>query len=261
MLDGLRWFERYVPKTLVSRLMRVQGRNAVVSHQREVTVLFTDIVGFTGLSERMSATQVADLLNDHFSLLAACIEAEGGTVDKFIGDSVMAIWGAPESYHDGAARACRAALAIADAVRADNAMRGRPGKPRVRVRIGVHTGPVVVGNIGSPGRVNYTVVGDTVNTAKRLDELGKVLADDDETVPILISAETADALDGFDMEPMGARRIRGRSEPVRVFALKTAERAAHSRPIRRKRLWRDGSIGPRPAQPHGEATEHVLAAA
>ena len=238
MLDGLRWFERYVPKTLVNRLMRVQGRGAVVSHEREVTVMFTDIVGFTALSERMSATEVAELLNDHFTLVAACIEAEGGTVDKYVGDSVMAFWGAPERHDDHADRACRAALAIADAVRAHNVGRARQGRPQIRMRIGLHSGPVVVGNIGSPGRINYTVIGDTVNTAKRMDELGRIETGGDDTAPILISGETAKAIHDFDLTPLGRRRIKGKAEALSVFSLTGPGRPAPIRPQPRRRgFW------------------------
>jgi class 3 adenylate cyclase len=225
MLDGLRWFERYVPKPLVSRLMSVQGADAVQSMERTVTVMFTDIASFTSLSESIPAAEVAELLNHHFTLVAGCIEAEGGTVDKFIGDSVMAVWGAPEHYDDGPERACRAALAIAEVLRADNAARRRRGERPIELRIGVHTGPVVVGNIGSPGRLNYTVVGDTVNTAKRLDELARSVPSPGEDVRILVSSETARELGpGFGPEYLGRRQVRGREEGVDVFALYPAGR-------------------------------------
>jgi class 3 adenylate cyclase len=223
MLDGLRWFERYVPKTLVTRLMHTQDGAAVESSERVVTVMFTDIVGFTRLSETLSAPEVAALLNEHFTLLAACIEAEGGTVDKFIGDSVMAMWGAPERYADGPDRACRAALAIETAMRAWNEDRRLADQPVIRVRIGLHTGPVVVGNIGSPGRVNYTVVGDTVNTAKRLDELGRIAGAGADGTRILLSGETAAALRAaMPLVNLGLKRLRGRSTPVEVFSLSSS---------------------------------------
>ena len=260
MLDGLRWFERYVPKTLVNRLMRVQSKGAVASHEREVTVMFTDIVGFTALSERLSATEVAELLNRHFTLVAACIEAEGGTVDKYVGDSVMAFWGAPESLDDHADRACRAALAIADAVRADNLGRARQGRPQIRMRIGVHTGPVVVGNIGSPGRINYTVIGDTVNTAKRMDELGRTQAGGGDTVPILISAETAKAIHGFDLTPMGRRRIKGKAQALSVYSLTGAGGPAPVRPQPRRRGFWSRAVQARPVPSMSGLVDRVTAA-
>ncbi|MDX1711310.1 MAG: adenylate/guanylate cyclase domain-containing protein, partial [Rhodovibrionaceae bacterium] len=111
MLRALGWFETYVPKVLVLRLMRL-GPGATRSEERQVSVLFTDIVGFTGISARLGPTELAELLNAHFALLAEAIEAEEGTVDKYIGDSVMAFWGAPAEQDDHAARACRAAQGI-----------------------------------------------------------------------------------------------------------------------------------------------------
>ncbi|MGI9385522.1 MAG: adenylate/guanylate cyclase domain-containing protein, partial [Methyloligellaceae bacterium] len=173
MLDGLRWFERYVPKTLVTHLIRLHPDEAIESTYREVVVMFTDIVGFTTISEAMTAPTTADFLIEHFTMIADCVEAEGGTVDKYMGDSVMAIWGAPELYEDAADRACHTVLAIADAIRHYNTRQEKEGGPQVRLTVGIHLGRVVVGNIGSPGRLNYTVVGDSVNVAQRLQEAGK----------------------------------------------------------------------------------------
>ncbi len=219
MLAGLKWFETYVPRTLVRRLMAKQHDEDVRSVERELTLLFTDIGGFTSASEGMPAAATADFLNHHFALLAACIEAEGGTIDKFIGDSVMAFWGAPDRQPDHAERACRAALAMAAAVGADNGRRAAEGQPRVRMRIGIHTGPVVVGNIGAPGRMNYTIVGDAVNTGNRLEQLGKEIGEGDE-ITILISGATADQLgDGFETASCGSHAVRGRQEGIEVFRL------------------------------------------
>jgi adenylate cyclase len=122
LIASLRWFETYVPRNLVKRLMD-QGDRAAALQEREVTVMFTDIAGFATLAERLSALETATFLNEHFHLLAGCVEAEGGTIDKFIGDSLMAFWGAPETQPDQAARACRAARAIAVTIVADNRSR------------------------------------------------------------------------------------------------------------------------------------------
>ena len=169
LIASLHWFETYVPRHLVKRLM-AQGEKATALEEREVTVLFTDIADFTGLAERLSASDTAAFLNHHFGLLAACVEAEDGTIDKFIGNSLMAFWGAPESQPDHAARACRAARAIAAAIIGDNRHRRELGMPPVRIRVGIHTGPAMVGNIGAPGRINYTLVGDIVNIAQRIEK-------------------------------------------------------------------------------------------
>ncbi len=217
MLAGLRSFETYVPRTLVARLMRAEG--SVISEHRNVTVMFTDIVGYTAQSENLTAPEVASFLNDHFSRLSTCVEAEDGTIDKFIGDSLMAFWGAPEQLEHTEERACRAAVAIAAAVTAGNEARREAGQPPVRLRIGIHTGDVVVGNIGSPGRINYTIVGDTVNTCQRLEALGKEIDPDAETI-ILVSKVTADALDGeLEVKSAGDFEVRGRSETIEVYRL------------------------------------------
>ncbi|MEJ2121783.1 MAG: adenylate/guanylate cyclase domain-containing protein [Alphaproteobacteria bacterium] len=220
MLGGLRWFEAYVPKRLVERLMSGGQAGALPSVERDLTIMFTDIAGYTGMSEGRDADDVAAFLNDHFGRIAACIEAEDGTVDKFIGDSVMAFWGAPDKQKNRAIRACRAALAIRKAVEADNVARKAAGKPPIRMRIGLHSGTVTVGNIGAPGRLNYTIVGDAVNVASRIESQGRDHALDGETVTILISGETREDLDtSFKTERVGEASVRGRTAPVELYRL------------------------------------------
>lgn len=217
---ALRWFGNYVPRKLVNRLVR-EGEDAVnTSKQRDVTVMFTDLVGFTAMSERLSAQETADILNEHFALVTACIEAQGGIIDKFIGDAVMAVWGAIKRDEDHAARACKAVDEICKAVAADNARRAMLGRSILRMRIGLHSGPVVVGNIGAPGRINYTVVGDTVNTAQRLEQLGHDHQLADEQFIALASAETVTAA-GLDPLPplIGHLPIKGRSGEIEVYRL------------------------------------------
>ena len=219
MLVSLRAFETYVPKALVQRLIRQGEKQAVVSEERELTVLFTDVVGFTTLSERSSASEVAAFLNQHFALLADCVRAESGTIDKFIGDALMAFWGAPDRQSDTAQRACRAALCMAHKVADDNERRRAAGEMPIGLRIGIHSGPVVVGNIGAPGRINYTIVGDSVNVGQRLEALGKSLGQG-EAVTILISESTAQQLDeSFELELAGDIAVKGRREPVKVYRL------------------------------------------
>ena len=182
--------------------------------------MFTDIAGFTSHAEGRPAQEVAEFLNNHFALLADSIEAEGGTVDKFIGDAVMAFWGAPEAQADHAERACRAALSIVDAVHADNQRRQAEGQPAIRVRVGLHSGPVIVGNIGAPGRINYTIVGDTVNTCQRLEQLGKTAGPRDAEVVVLVSAATAALVGpGFTLVRAGKHQVPGRRGRVEIFRL------------------------------------------
>ncbi len=221
MLHGLRWFETYVPRRLVERLIKHGTEGHVGSTERELTVLFTDIVGFTATSEQMSPRETEEFLNRHFALLSTCVEAEDGTIDKFIGDALMAFWGAPDDQPDHATRACRAAKAMKSAIEQDNNRRRKAGLPAVRVRIGIHTDHVVVGNIGAPGRMNYTIVGDGVNTGQRLESLGKEL-DDGSDVIVLVSAATAEAVDQrqVQLHQVGHFQVKGKDAPLEVFRLK-----------------------------------------
>lgn len=220
MLDGLRWFETYVPKRLVRQL--IQSRDVVASKEVELSVMFTDIIGFTALSESMQPGEVGDLVNAHFEIVAECIEAGGGTLDKYIGDAVMAFWGAPESQSDHAKRACRAALAIADAMAAADI--AAPGGAPVRIKIAIHSGPLLVGNIGASARMNYTVIGDTVNACSRIESLCGQF-DDGAPAVILASADTvrqAAADPALRFEDIGAFEVKGRSGKVHVSRLRRA---------------------------------------
>ena len=220
MLSGLRWFETYVPRSLVLRLIQL-GEDGVQSEERQVTVIFTDIAGFTAASQKLAPRETADFLNHHFGLLAAEIEATGGTLDKYIGDSVMAFWGAPDDQPDHAERACRAALAIDAALARDNRARAQQSLPPVRIRIGVHSGPAIVGNIGAPGRVNYTLIGDTVNLANRLEAFGKEVAAEAHPAVILLSEATRAQLGpAWRVEDLGAHQMRGRAGEIGVFRLR-----------------------------------------
>ncbi len=220
MLRALRWFELYVPKKIVERLIKTGEVRDTISDTREITVLFTDIAGFSAASEDMSAPEVAAFVNHHFSLVADCIEAEDGTIDKFMGDSVMAFWGAPDGQMDSAERACRAARAIAAAIHKDNKQREAAGEPAVGIRIGIHTGMATVGNIGTPDRLNYTIIGDTVNIGQRLEQLGKEVYPAGTEVSILISGDTARKLEA-DFKPVAAGRhkLKGRVGEIEVFKL------------------------------------------
>ena len=176
MLIGLRAFSTYIPRSLVAKLVRTGEIGIAEPREAIVTVMFTDIAGFTTLSEQMDAAAAAKLLNHHFAILCRAVDAHGGTVDKFLGDGMLAFFGAPDRLKGHAAAAVRAAAAIREELENDNLEAAGEGRPPLRVRIGIHTGSVIVGNIGASDRVNYTIVGDTVNVSQRLQDLGKQLA-------------------------------------------------------------------------------------
>jgi adenylate cyclase len=216
MRNGLQWLSNYIPRSLTPLLM--QSDEVLASRERDVVVLFTDIVGFSKIAEGRRAGSVAALLNRHFGLLGAIIEEEGGTIDKYIGDSVMAFWGAPLDQEDRAERAVRAARRIARKLHADNARRGRKGLKPIRIRIGLHKGPALVGNIGAPGRVNYTLVGDTVNLAQRLEQFGREFDDGTSDAVIAISGELAQVLPpDVPLLDRGDQVFHGRSNACHVF--------------------------------------------
>ena len=216
MRNGLQWLSNYIPRTLTPVLMK--SGDQLISRERDIVVLFTDIVGFSTIAEGRSAAKVAALLNRHFGLLGAIIDQEGGTIDKYIGDSIMAFWGAPLDQEDSADRAVRSAQRIAQKLHVDNQRRARKGLKPLRIRIGIHKGPALVGNIGAPGRVNYTLVGDTVNVAQRLEQFGREIDDGDSDAIIVISGELASALPpGAALIDRGEQLFHGRSTAMQVF--------------------------------------------
>jgi adenylate cyclase len=170
MATGLSAFRKFIPADLVRSLLR-QGVDAKPGGSiQELSVMFIDIAGFTGLSERMG-DRVVPLLSRYLDIASEVIVANGGTIDKFIGDAVMAFWGAPQPQADHALRCCRAALGCCRAMR-ESGLADDLGQP-LQIRIGINSGRMLVGNIGSELRLNYTVIGDAVNVASRLEGTNK----------------------------------------------------------------------------------------
>lgn len=219
MAAGLAWFETYLPRTLVRQLVQRGDRRAVVSEEREITVMFTDIVDSSGFARRLSRLALAEFLNHHFTLVGGSVDKSGGTIDKYTGDGVMAFWGAPIEQPNHARRACRAARRIAARIAIDNEARRHAGLPIVRIRVGIHTGMALVGNIGAPGRINYTPLGETVILAERIQRAAKKVDRGDE-VSVLISAATRAAIGGsFPCEALGAHHLEGRADTTELFRL------------------------------------------
>ncbi|MFK5979253.1 MAG: adenylate/guanylate cyclase domain-containing protein [Rhizobiaceae bacterium] len=220
MHTALSEFSQYVPKTVVQRLLQ-SGKDANRSVEREVTIMFSDIAGFTSMSEHLNAVETANLLNDHFNMICHAINETNGTVDKFIGDCVMAFWGAPNFDDAHANQAVEAVKRISDSLSQNNKQRVAEGLPPIRLRIGIHTGRVVVGNIGGGDRQNYTIVGDNVNVGQRLEQLGKQFMGERDII-VLLSQTTIAAIDNDqNFEPIGSHMLRGRERPISVFALRT----------------------------------------
>ena len=166
-------FSNFIPKRLVQQLVETGEAMTLGGARREVTILFTDVVNFTGITENRDPAQVMQYTSRYFAALSDAIMANKGTVDKFIGDAVMAIWNAPIEDENHVANACAAVLACIEANRELNAAFEHEGWPIYNTRFGLHVGDVVVGNIGSADRMNYTVLGATVNFAARLESLNK----------------------------------------------------------------------------------------
>ena len=196
----------FVPSQVADRLASAEGLG---TEEVEATILFSDIRGFSTLSEQLPARELATVITRHLTAMAEVVLSHGGTLDKFSGDAVMAVFGAPDPLPDHPERALRCALAMQARQTELNAEDARDGKPPLGLGIGVNTGTVVAGTIGGGGRLAYTVLGDAVNVAQRLESEaagGEVLA----------SASTVARAPGVTAEPIGPRQVKGRSEPVEV---------------------------------------------
>jgi adenylate cyclase len=204
--------QRYHSPAVVERIMAKQNSNGddvLAAHDRDISVLFADVVGFTALAETLAPSEVSALLNRFFSEMTEAIFAEEGTVDKFIGDAILAVFGAPVDQPDHARRAVRAAQAMRRAVARLNAAGGRV----LRVRYAINSGVAIAGDVGSARRREYTVLGDVVNTASRLE----ALAEPDQ---ILVSRATYDRLQPpVAATPLGEREIRGRTGRVEILSI------------------------------------------
>jgi adenylate cyclase len=202
----------YVSPQVMARAESLVDESAP-GESRTVTVLFADLRGFTAMSETLPSECVVSLLNDFHSRMAAAVFACEGTLDKYLGDGLMAYFGAPVPVADHAARAVLCALSMQKSLGEMNAARAACGEPPLRMGVGLHSGPVVLGDIGAPGRREYTAVGDTVNVAARIEELTKTHG-----LAVLVSDETRRlAGETFPFEPVSPLPVRGKREPIRCW--------------------------------------------
>lgn len=218
-------FERYMSKQLADDLLNRQDELKLGGDEKLVSILFSDLRGFTTISENLTAPEVVELLNNYFDQMISIVEENQGMVDKFIGDALMALFGAPLPMGNDAYHAVKCALEMQGALESLNAEREKNNETHLEMGIGVNTGKVVAGNIGSHSRMEYTVIGDNVNLSSRLEGMTKQYG-----CPVLISQQTFDALNGEVIcRPVDIVRVKGKSQGVRVYealALKESPDAA-----------------------------------
>ena len=211
MAQGLAAFRKYIPADLVKRLISDGNGARLGGAVRPMSVMFVDLAGFTGMSERLG-DRIIPLLSRYFDSVSVQIQKQGGTIDKFIGDAVMAFWGAPAPNPDHAVDCCRAALACRRAVEED--LHDDNGQP-VKIRIGINSGDMLVGNIGSEVRLNYTVIGDAVNIASRLESTNKAYGS-----TIIIGPETRRlAGDRIVVRELDRLAVYGRAGGLQIYEL------------------------------------------
>jgi adenylate cyclase len=205
---------RFLPRQVAERVL-AHGDRALAPVQREVTVLFSDIRGFTALSESLPPRAVLELLDDYFGRMALIVKGHDGVVGKFLGDGLLAFWGVPDEDRDHAHKAVRAALDMQKELRDVNRARESEGLPPLRIGIGVHTGAVAAGMLGGAEHAEYTVIGDAVNVASRIEGLTKTHG-----VDVLVSETTWERCgERFGGTKLAAEEIRGRREPVVLYAV------------------------------------------
>lgn len=205
-------FGQYVPQAHIDHMLAHPNEFGFAGETRDMTVLFSDIRSFTTISESLDATELKDLLNRYFTPITESIFNHQGTIDKYVGDMVMAFWGAPLKDHDHARHALEAAIDMINTLKTLNPELNRLGYPTIEVGIGLNTGPMNVGDMGSHFRRAYTVLGDAVNLGARLEGLTKFYG-----VKILVGPETYAAIDDWSFRPIDRIRVKGKLEPVSVY--------------------------------------------
>lgn len=215
MKKGLTNFKKYVPADVVRILMQNDKDASIGGEKKTVTVFFSDIENFTGISEALAPEELLGRLYEYFSIMSGAIHENKGTLDKYIGDSIMAFWGAPVDLEDHAYYACRSALECRNLGFNLATAWAREGKAKFRTRMGLHTGEVIVGNMGSDDRINYTVLGDSVNLASRLEGINKYYGTE-----IAVSETTHEMVkDKFEFRMLDRIAVKGKSQPVAIYEL------------------------------------------
>jgi class 3 adenylate cyclase len=229
-------FSHYLAPSLVDRLAESEAELRLGGERREITVMFADLSGFTALSTRLAPEELMALTNTYHAMMVEAVEGTGGYVNQFLGDAVMALWGAPLADPDHAASAARAALRIVENIMRAKAEADARGVPGYAVKIGVNSGPAVVGNVGAPKRYNYTAVGETVNIAARLEGVPE-----DYGCRIVIGPATAAAIaDRFVVCELDWIKVKGKDEALSVFQLIGERSTAESAQMRYREQYGAG---------------------
>jgi adenylate cyclase len=238
MQKGLHAFRRYVPSELVRQLISTGEGAQLGGRKKEMTVMFSDITGFTSIAELMSPEELMLHLSEYFDELTRIVTHHKGTVDKYIGDAVMAFWGAPINDDDHAVHACEAGLACQEKIAELNRKWAEEGKSVFITRIGISTGPTLVGNVGSTERMNYTVMGDNVNMASRLEEANKFYG-----TQIIVAANTYEAASKeFLFRPLGIAAVKGKSEDQKIYELVGKKHSKESKEKSRTQLGEETAV-------------------
>ena len=208
-------FQYYLTASVVEEMLRNPDKLKLGGEKKDLTVLFSDIRGFTSISERMTPDGLVKFLNEYLTKMTDVVFKYDGLLDKYIGDAVMAVWGAPLDQPDHARRACLTALDMLDELHRLQKKWSAEGLPVLNIGIGVNAGPMVVGNMGSDRRFNYTVMGDSVNTGSRLEGLNKVYGTN-----IIVSQTTLEKVqEEFIARELDLVRVKGKGQPVKIFEL------------------------------------------
>lgn len=215
MRSALRSFSRYVPKDIALELIRNGQEIVLGGEKREITIFFSDIKEFTSVSETLSVEKLISLLEEYFAVFSQTILSRNGTIDKYIGDGIMAFWGAPHPVPDHADQACLAALYCQSHLKALNEKRTQDNLPPFFTRIGINTGTALVGNLGTIERMNYTAIGDAVNLASRLQGINKIYQ-----TKIILGEETQAKLSAnFVVRPLDIVEVKGKKIKTKIYEL------------------------------------------
>ena len=213
MKSGLLSFRKYIPYKVVNQVLASRKTAEPFAEKKELTIFFSDLENFTTISESLEPDKLVKLIGDHLAMCTNIIQSLDGTVDKYIGDSVMAFWNAPEDCENHELKACEAALACQEQMVLFNERNKAEGLPHLKMRIGISTGTVFVGNIGSNDRLNYTAVGDTVNLASRLEGTNKIYK-----TCVLISDKTAARIrEQILTRPVDKVAVKGKANAILIY--------------------------------------------